>query len=121
MREMEQTWTGTKWFIERDIKGCFDRLDHQVLIDILRENLHDNRFIRLIQQLLEAGYLEEWRYSPTLSGSPQGGVVSPVLSNIYLDRLDKYVEQPPLPTFTQGQNPQRNPQYNHLRLPHHYS
>ncbi len=120
LREMEQTWTGTKWFIEGDIKGCFDRLDHQVLIDILRENLHDNRFIRLIQQLLEAGYLEEWRYSPTLSGSPQGGVVSPVLSNIYLDRLDKYVEQALLPAFTQGEKRQRNPEYNRLRVREQY-
>lgn len=115
LREMEQTWTGTKWFIEGDIKGCFDRLDHQVLITILRENLHDNRFIRLIGQLLEAGYLEEWRYSPTLSGSPQGGVVSPILSNIYLDQLDKYVEQALLPAFTRGEQRQRNPRYNRLR------
>src|SRR5712691_1611378 len=91
LREMEQTWTGTKWYVEGDIAQCFDRLDHQVLISILREKLHDNRFLRLIGQLLEAGYLEEWTYHPTLSGSPQGGVVSPILSNIYLDQLDKYV------------------------------
>ena len=77
LREVRHTWTGTKWFIEGDSKGCVERLDHQVLMNILRENLHDNRFIRLIQQLLEAGYLEEWRYAPTLSGSPQGGVVTP--------------------------------------------
>jgi group II intron reverse transcriptase/maturase len=120
LREMEQTWTGTKWFIEGDIKGCFDQLDHQVLIDILREDLHDNRFIRLIQQLLEAGYLEEWRYAPTLSGSPQGGVVSPILSNIYLDRLDKYVEQALLPAYTRGEQRQRNPIYNRLRLREQY-
>lgn len=117
LREMEQTWTGTKWFIEGDIKGCFDRLDHQVLIEILRENLHDNRFI---QQLLKAGYLEEWRYSPTLSGSPQGGVVSPILSNIYLDRLDKYVERELLPAFTRGEQRQRNPEYNRLRVREQY-
>lgn len=120
LQEMEHTWTGTKWFIEGDIKGCFDRLDHQVLITILRERLHDNRFIRLIQQLLEAGYLEEWRYHPTLSGSPQGGVVSPILSNIYLDRLDKYVEQALLPAFTRGEQRQRNPVYNRLRVREQY-
>lgn len=120
LREMEQTWTGTKWFIEGDIKGCFDRLDHHVLIDILRENLHDNRFIRLIQQLLEAGYLEEWRYYPTMSGSPQGGVVSPILSNIYLDKLDTFVEQELLPAFTRGEQRQRNPVYNRLRVREQY-
>lgn len=120
LREMEQTWTGTKWFIEGDIKGCFDRLDHHVLIDILREKLHDNRFLRLIQLLLEAGYLEQWRYYPTMSGSPQGGVVSPILSNIYLDRLDTFVEQELLPAFTQGKQRQRNPIYNRLRVREQY-
>jgi len=120
LREMEQTWTGTKWYVEGDIAQCFDRLDHQVLIKILREKLHDNRFIRLIQQLLEAGYLEEWTYHPTMSGSPQGGVVSPMLSNIYLDQLDKYVEQEVLPMYTQGEKRQRNPVYNTLRVREQY-
>jgi group II intron reverse transcriptase/maturase len=120
LREMEQTWTGTKWVIEGDIKGCYEHLDHQVLITILRENLHDNRFIQLIQQLLKAGYLEEWRYHPTMSGSPQGGVVSPILSNIYLDRLDTYVEQTLLPAFTRGDKRQRNPPYNRLRVREQY-
>ena len=117
LREMEQTWTGTKWYVEGDIAQCFDRLDHRVLVTLLREKLHDNRFIRLIQQLLEAGYLEEWTYHPTLSGSPQGGVVSPILSNIYLAQLDKYVEQEVLPRYTQGEKRQRNPVYNTLRVP----
>jgi hypothetical protein len=67
---------GTKWFIEGDIKGCFDNIDHQVLLSLLRERIHDNRFVRLIENLLRAGYLEEWRYNPTLSGTPQGGVLS---------------------------------------------
>ncbi len=120
LREMEQTWTGTKWYVEGDIAQCFDRLDHQVLISILREKLHDNRFLRLIGQLLEAGYLEEWTYHPTLSGSPQGGVVSPILSNIYLDQLDKYVEQEVLPVYTRGERRQRNPLYNTLRVREQY-
>ncbi len=120
LREMEQTWTGTKWYVEGDIAQCFDRLDHQVLIGILREKLHDNRFLRLIGQLLEAGYLEEWTYHPTLSGSPQGGVVSPMLSNIYLDQLDKYVEQEVLPVYTRGERRQRNPLYNTLRVREQY-
>jgi group II intron reverse transcriptase/maturase len=96
---IRQTWTGTKWFIEGDIKGCFDNIDHQIMLSILGEKLHDNRFIRLLGHLLKAGYLEEWRYHQTLSGSPQGGVVSPILSNIYLEKLDHFVEKVLLPKY----------------------
>jgi group II intron reverse transcriptase/maturase len=111
LSEVAKVWTGTKWFIEGDISQCFDRLDHQVLLSILAEKLHDNRFLRLIQSLLQAGYLEEWQYHKTLSGCPQGGVVSPILSNIYLDRLDKYVEQVLLPAHNHGKARRNNAEY----------
>jgi len=104
-------WDGTAWFIEGDISKCFDKLDHQVLLMILRENIHDERFIRLINELLEAGYLEDWKYHATLSGTPQGGVFSPLLANIYLDRLDKYTEQQLIPEYTRGEERRRNPAY----------
>ena len=104
-------WTGVRWFVEGDIKGCFDNIDHEVLLSILREKLHDNRFIRLIANLLKAGYLEDWRYGETLSGTPQGGVVSPILANIYLDRLDQFVEQVLVPANTRGEARRRNPHY----------
>ena len=84
---------GTKWFIEGDIKGCFDNIDHTILSSILAEDIHDNRFLRLVDQLLKAGYCEWWYYHPSYSGTPQGGVISPLLANIYLDRLDKYAEE----------------------------
>ena len=100
--EVKNTWTGTKWLVEGDIAQCFDRLDHEVMLAILREKIHDNRFLRLIRNLLQAGYVEDWRYYQTLSGSPQGGVISPILSNIYLDKLDKYVEQVLIPAYTKG-------------------
>ena len=90
--EITSGWKGVKWFIEGDISQCFDSLDHSVLLTILRESFHDQRFLRLITNLLKAGYLEAWRYHTTLSGVPQGGVVSPILSNLYLDRLDRFVE-----------------------------
>lgn len=83
LSQIQQTWKGTHWFIEGDIKACFDQLDHLVLLKILAENIHDNRFLRLIKHVLQAGYLEEWHYHTTLSGAPQGGIVSPILSNIY--------------------------------------
>ena len=102
LSEVARTWTGTTWFIEGDISDCFGSLDHEVMLSILAEKIHDNRFLRLIKQMLQAGYLEDWEWNATLSGVPQGGVVSPVLSNIYLDRLDKFVETVLIPEYTRG-------------------
>jgi len=93
---------GTKWFIEGDISACFDKIDHDVLLNILRERIHDGRFLNLIAGLLKAGYLEEWKYNPTLSGTPQGGVISPILANLVLDKLDKFVDQTLIPANTKG-------------------
>ena len=111
LNTIKQTWNGSRWFIEGDIKACFDRIDHGILLSIMREKIHDNRFLRLIRHLLQAGYLEDWHYHKTLSGSPQGGVVSPILSNIYLDKLDTFVEQTLLPKYNQGETRRINPQY----------
>ncbi len=111
LSQIQQTWKGTHWFIEGDIAACFDRLDHEVLLKILAENIHDNRFLRLIKHLLQAGYLEEWRYHTTLSGAPQGGIVSPILSNIYLDQLDHFMETHLIPRYTQGHKRKENPVY----------
>jgi group II intron reverse transcriptase/maturase len=77
LREITQKWRGVKWFIEGDIKGCYDNIDHQVLLSILSENIHDNRLLRLMSNMLKAGYLEDWQYNDTLSGAPQGGVITP--------------------------------------------
>src|SRR4051794_2697638 len=100
LRQVFATWAGTKWFIEGDIKGCFDNIDHAVLLSILREKIRDNRFLTLVENLLKAGYLEQWDYRPTLSGTPQGGIASPLLANIYLDKFDRHVEQMLIPEFT---------------------
>jgi group II intron reverse transcriptase/maturase len=114
LREVK-TWGGTTWFIEGDISKCFDRLDHQVMLKVMRENIHDGPFIRLISELLEAGYLEDWKFHATLSGTPQGGVLSPLLANIYLDRLDKYVERELVPEYTKGKRRKWNAEYRRLR------
>lgn len=111
LSEVANVWSGTKWFLEGDISDCFGSLDHEIMLSILREHIHDNRFLRLIRNLLQAGYLEDWTYHATWSGSPQGGVISPVLSNIYLDKLDKYIEEKLLPTYTKGGVRRRNPRY----------
>jgi len=115
LREVADTWTGTTWFIEGDIADCFGSLDHSTLLRILGEKIHDNRFLRLLRNMLEAGYLEDWEWNATLSGAPQGGVVSPVLSNIYLDRLDKFVEQDLIPQYTRGGRKADNPAYGQVR------
>lgn len=86
-------FTGTKWFIEGDIKSFFDNIDHNILINILRERITDERFLRLIRKFLKAGYMEEWEFHKTYSGTPQGGIISPILANIYLDKLDKYIKE----------------------------
>ena len=114
LTEIYNIWKGTKWFIEGDIKGCFDNIDHYTLMNILRENIHDNRFLRLIEGSLKAGYCEDWKYHPSLSGSPQGGIVSPILSNIYMDRLDKFVENTLIPEHTQSERREEHPIYGQL-------
>ena len=115
LREVAETWTGTAWFIEGDISRCFDQLDHRVMVETLGEKIHDNRLLRLIGQMLQAGYLEDWVWGATLSGAPQGGVVSPCLSNIYLDRLDRFVETVLIPGYTRGVLRARNPEYRRVQ------
>lgn len=86
-------WQGTNWFIEGDIKGCFDNINHQILINILKEKISDEKFLRLIWKFLKCGYMENWKYNRTFSGTPQGGIMSPILANIYLDKLDRKMEE----------------------------
>ena len=115
LREIHNTWTGTTWFIEGDISDCFGSFDHEILLRILAEKIHDQRFLRLIHNMLKAGYLEEWEYRDTLSGVPQGGVVSPILSSIYLHKLDEFVEQELIPQYTRGARRKSNPEYNRIK------
>ncbi|MDR2566447.1 MAG: reverse transcriptase/maturase family protein [Bifidobacteriaceae bacterium] len=111
LREIQRVWTGAAWFVETDIKDCFGSLDHEVLLGILAERVHDQRFLRLVKGMLEAGYLEDFTWGATLSGAPQGSGVSPVLSNIYLDKLDKHVENELIPRHTRGGRRRLNPAY----------
>ena len=114
LREVANTWTGTTWFIEGDISRCFDQLDHQVMLETLGEKIHDHRLLRLIGQMLAAGYLEDWVWGATLSGAPQGGVLSPCLSNIYLDRLDAFVETVLMPEYTRGVRRKSNSEHKRI-------
>jgi group II intron reverse transcriptase/maturase len=114
LRKIRDTWTGTTWFIEGDISDCFGSLSHEILLRILAEKIRDQRFLRLMRNMLKAGYLEDWEYRETLSGCPQGGVVSPILSNIYLHKLDEFVEQELIPQYTRGNSRKVNPEYKRM-------
>jgi len=85
-------FTGTRWFLEFDIKGYFDNIDHQLLVGLLKKKINDERFTTLIGWMLKCGYLEEWAFNKTYSGTPQGGVISPILANIYLHELDVFMD-----------------------------
>jgi group II intron reverse transcriptase/maturase len=111
LSELANTWTGTTWFVEGDISDCFGSLDHTIMLKTLAEKIHDNRFLRLLRYMLQAGYLEDWKWNATLSGAPQGGVASPILSNIYLHRMDTFVETVLIPQYTRGVERVRNPVY----------
>ncbi len=93
LSQMQVCFTGVKWFVEGDIKGFFDNINHEVMVGILAERIKDERFLRLIRKFLKAGYLEDWQYHNTYSGTPQGGIISPILANIYLDKLDRHMEE----------------------------
>src|SRR5438128_7268044 len=74
LREIYRTWTGTAWIIEGDIADCFGSLDHNLIISALAEHIQDGRFLNLVKQLLDAGYMDNWTFNQTLSGVPQGSL-----------------------------------------------
>jgi retron-type reverse transcriptase len=108
------TWSGTRWFIEGDIKGCFDNLNHDVIIKILRRKIKDRSLLKLIKAMLKAGYFEGWKYHKTYSGAPQGGICSPILANIVLNELDSFIEDEIIPEYTLGKSRQYNMEYINL-------
>lgn len=83
---------GYEWVIDLDIEKYFDTVNHDKLISILRERINDAKTLRLIRQFLQAGVMENGLISPSKEGVPQGGPLSPILSNVYLDKLDKELE-----------------------------
>jgi len=93
LAQVKNSFTGVTWFIEGDIKGFFNNIDHHTLVGILKRKIDDEHFINLIWKFLKAGYLEEWRFYKTYSGTPQGGIISPILSNIYLNELDSFMKK----------------------------
>ena len=115
LQEVLTTWIGAKWFIEGDIRACFDELEKDRLLKIIGRRIKDDRLMKLLRGMLNAGYLDDWTYHPTYSGVPQGGVLSPLLTNIYLNELDQYVAQTLIPEYTKGEIRQVNPEYGRLK------
>ena len=113
MASIMEGFDGTRWFIEGDIKGFFNNIDHDIMIAILSERISDERFLRLIRKFLNAGYMEKWKFHNTFSGTPQGGIISPILANIYLDKLDKYMVEY-ISVFNKGKMRKRNPEYKRI-------
>lgn len=109
-----QVWKGTRWFIEGDISKYFDTIDHNILLEILGKNIQDGRFIRLVSNMLKAGYIEDWQFNQTISGTPQGGVISPLLANVYLNAFDSWIDEVLIPKYTKGKRQKSNPAYNKL-------
>ncbi len=111
LQQIQKTFTGTNWFVEGDIHACFDSFNHHTIIALLRKRIDDEAFLQLIWKFLKAGYMEQWTYNRTYGGVPQGSDVSPVLANVYLHELDKFMEDY-AQTFNQGIKKQTNPEYN---------
>ncbi|WP_160724644.1 reverse transcriptase/maturase family protein [Bacillus sp. USDA818B3_A] len=91
--QIQKRFSGVRWFVEGDIEGFFDNIDHHIIINLLRKNIEDEKFINLIWKFLKAGYIKDWKWHKSYSGTPQGGIISPILSNIYLHELDKYMKE----------------------------
>jgi len=114
LKDIVHNFTGTVWFIEGDILGCFDAIGHDLLLSILARDIHDGRLLKLIQRSLKAGYLEQWPYHQSYSGTPQGSGLSPILANLYLNELDQFVEDSLIPQYTKGRQRGYHPPYRHI-------
>lgn len=89
--------------------------DHEVLLGILKRKIKDKKFLTLLRDMLEAGYMEDWTYHATYSGTPQGGIARPLLMNIVLHEVDEFVENILIPKYTQGKKRNANPEYEKYR------
>lgn len=111
LREIVFKWKGCKWFIQAGTRGCFDKIDPQKLLALIAQSIKDERFMKLLRDMLKTNVLSDWQYDRTFSGTPQGGVISPLLANIFLNQLDLYIEHELIPHYTRGERRKVNPEY----------
>jgi len=114
LTRIRQQWTSVKWIIDMDVKGYFDNMNHDIMMKLLERRIDDKQFLNLIKAMLKAGYLEDWKFHATYSGTPQGGIISPSLANIYLHELDEFMDGVRL-RFNKGRRRRSNPEYNQHR------
>ncbi len=112
---IKDTWQGVKWLVDVDVVSFFDNIDHGILLNLLSKKIDDKRFLRLVEGMLKAGYLDDWVFHATYSGTPQGGVVSPILANIYLHELDQFLRGLKA-RFDKGTRRAENPRYRNLTI-----
>lgn len=115
LMQIKTTCKGTNWVIEGDIQGFFDNINHAKLLEILARKIADGRFLHLVAKFLKAGYMEFRQVHHSLTGTPQGGIVSPILANIYLHELDVYMEAL-CQRFTTNRTRRRNAAYMHHNI-----
>lgn len=114
LNQLINSSTGIKWWIEGDIENYFNSINHNILIEILRKKINDERFLNLIRKFLNAGVMKDFISENTYSGISIGGILSPILSNIYLNEFDKYMEDYQK-SFNSGKYRKANPEYTKLR------
>ena len=114
LSEIKNTWKGLTWCIEGDIKGFFEHIHHQTLLKLISKKVDDRRFLLLIHNALTCGVMEDWRFERTFSGTPQGGIISPLLANIYLHEFDLFMEKQ-MEGFEKGKLRERNPEWTRIR------
>ena len=114
LKGVQAVWTGVKWLVDVDVVGFFDNIDHAILLGLLEKRISDQRFIALIRGMLKAGYMEDWRFHRTLSGTPQGGIVSPLLANVYLHELDEWMQNK-IVGFNRGSKRTKTTEYRRYR------
>jgi len=114
LESIKRPWNGVIWLVDVDVVGFFDNIDHNILLNLLRKRIDDDDFLRLIKGMLTAGYMEDWGWNATYSGTPQGGVISPLLANVYLHELDEFMDTL-RKRYNRGKERRQNPRYENMR------
>lgn len=116
LRDVARMYPRVSWVIEGDIVGCFDNIPHNGLLKAVARRMADGKVMSIVSAFLKAGYMENWQFHKTYSGTPQGGIISPLLCNIFLHQLDAYMENLGANRVQtkREQHQRRNPEYRRI-------